>query len=38
MNSNQATIEKLERMGMWGMMRAFRQSMENSPAEDVTPD
>jgi len=38
MNSNQATIEKLERMGMWGMMRAFRQSMESSQTADFTPD
>lgn len=28
MNNNQATIDKLERMGMWGMMHAFRQSLD----------
>jgi DNA replication protein DnaC len=39
MNSNQATIQKLELMGFWGMMRAFRQSMESpSTAEDLTAD
>jgi DNA replication protein DnaC len=38
MNNNQATIEKLERMGMWGMMHAFRQSMDAPRAEEETPD
>ena len=38
MNNNQATIEKLERMGMWGMMRTFRQSMDSSRAAEETPD
>ena len=38
MNSNQATIQKLEKMGMWGMMRALRQSMEADTKADLTPD
>jgi DNA replication protein DnaC len=39
MNSNQATIQKLELMGFWGMMRAFRHSMESpSTAEELTAD
>ena len=38
MNSNQATIPKLEKMGMWGMMRALRQSMEAGTKADFTPD
>ena len=38
MNSNQATIQKLEKMGMWGMMRALRQSMEAGASADLTPD
>ena len=38
MNSNQATIQKLEKMGMWGMMRALRQSMEAVAKADFTPD
>ena len=38
MNSNQATIEKLEQMGMWGMMRALRQSMKAEVNADFTPD
>src|SRR5208337_2763552 len=38
MNSNQATIQKLEKMGMWGMMRALRQSMEAGAKADFTPD
>jgi len=38
MNSNQATIQKLEKMGMWGMMRALRQSMEAGTKADFTPD
>jgi DNA replication protein DnaC len=37
-NSSQATIQKLERMGMWGMMRALRQSMEAGTKADFTPD
>jgi DNA replication protein DnaC len=38
MNNNQATLEKLEKMGMWGMMRALRQSMEAGSKADFTPD
>jgi len=38
MNSNQATIQKLEKMGMWGMMRALRQTMEAGTKADFTPD
>jgi len=39
MNSNQATIQKLELMGFWGMMRAFRQSTDSpTTAEGPTPD
>lgn len=38
MNNNQATIQKLEMMGMWGMMRALRQSMEAGTKADFTPD
>jgi DNA replication protein DnaC len=38
MNSNQATMQKLEQMGLWGMMRAFRQSMESGRTSEETPD
>ena len=38
MNSNQATLQKLEMMGLWGMMRALRESMEGSSKADFTPD
>jgi len=38
MNNNQATLEKLEKMGMWGMMRALRLSMEAGSKADFTPD
>ena len=38
MNSNQATIQKLEQMGLWGMMRALRDSMEAGSGADFTPD
>lgn len=39
MNNNQATIQKLELMGFWGMMRAFRQSMDSPAAtEEFTAD
>jgi len=39
MNSNQATVQKLELMGFWGMMRAMRQSMETPAAtEGLTAD
>ena len=36
MNNNQATLEKLEKMGMWGMMRALRLSMEAGTKADFT--
>jgi len=38
MNSNQATIQKLEKMGLWGMMRALRESMEAGTKDDFTAD
>ncbi len=39
MNSNQATIQKMELMGFWGMMRCFRQTMDSpTTAEGFTPD
>jgi len=38
MNNNQATLEKLERMGLWGMQRAFRATMETGVNSDFTPD
>ena len=38
MNNNQATLQKMERMGMWGMMRSFRTSMEAGVKADFTPD
>ena len=38
MNNNQATLEKLEQMGMWGMMRAFRATLEAGAKADFTPD
>lgn len=38
MNNNQATLQKLETMGMWGMVRALRQSMEAGSKADFTPD
>jgi DNA replication protein DnaC len=38
MNSNQATIQKMETMGMWGMIRALRQSQEGGIQAEFTPD
>jgi DNA replication protein DnaC len=38
MNSNQATLQKLEMMGLWGMMRALRESMEAGSKADLTSD
>jgi len=38
MNSNQATIKKMEAMGLWGMIRAFRQSQEGGIQAEFTPD
>jgi DNA replication protein DnaC len=38
MNNNQATLDKMEKMGMWGMHRAFRSTMEAGAREQFTPD
>jgi DNA replication protein DnaC len=38
MNNNQATLDKMERMGMWGMQRAYRATMETAVSPDFTPD
>jgi DNA replication protein DnaC len=38
MNNNQGTLEKMERMGMWGMQRAFRTTMQAGIKIDFTPD
>jgi DNA replication protein DnaC len=38
MNNNQATLEKLERMGLWGMQRAFRATFEAGLKTEFTPD
>jgi DNA replication protein DnaC len=38
MNNNQATLEKMHKMGMWGMQRAFRSTMETGLKADFTPD
>ncbi|MBE3064259.1 MAG: hypothetical protein IMZ69_04500 [Spirochaetes bacterium] len=38
MNNNRATLENLEKMGMWGMMRALRLSMEAGSKADLNPD
>jgi DNA replication protein DnaC len=38
MNSNQATLEKLERMGLRGMARAMRTTLEASPAGRLEPE
>jgi DNA replication protein DnaC len=38
MNNNQGTLEKMERMGMWGMQRAFRTTMQTGIKIDFTPD
>jgi hypothetical protein len=38
MNNNQATLEKMERMGMWGMMQRFRACMDGGAKADLTPD
>ena len=29
MNNNQATLEKMERMGLWGMHRALRATLDS---------
>jgi DNA replication protein DnaC len=38
MNNNHATLEKLEKMGMWGMMKAFRLSLDSGTQAEFTPD
>jgi len=38
MNNNQATIQKLERMGLHGMVRAFKQTMETGIKHSFTAD
>ena len=38
MNSNQATLEKLDRMGLRGMARAMRTTLEASPAGRLEPE
>ena len=38
MNNNQATLEKLEKMGLQGMQRALRATMEARAKSDFSPD
>ena len=38
MNNNQATLQKMERMGMRGMMRSFRTCLEADAKAELTPD
>ena len=38
MNSNQATLRKLEHMRLHGMARAFRMTMETAVKASFTPD
>jgi DNA replication protein DnaC len=38
MNNNQATLQKMERMGMWGMMQRFRACMQEGAKNELTPD
>jgi len=38
MNNNQATLQKLESMRLWGMFRAFRSTMETGVKNQFTPD
>lgn len=38
MNNNQATIQKLEKMRLQGMARAFRSTMETGAKNQFTPD
>ena len=38
MNNNQATLQKLESMRLWGMLRAFRSTMETGVKNQFTPD
>ena len=38
MNNNQATLEKMERMGLWGMHRALRATLDSPIPRQFTPD
>jgi DNA replication protein DnaC len=38
MNSNQATLEKMSRLGLWGMVEAYRKSMEPTEQSDWSAD
>lgn len=38
MNNNQATLQKLEQMRLFGMHRAFRQTMDTGVKNQFTPD
>lgn len=38
MNNNQATLQKLEMMGLRGMLRAFRSTMETGVKNQFSPD
>ena len=38
MNNNQATLKKLEEMRLYGMVRAFRATMETGVQHSFTPD
>ena len=38
MNNNQATLNKLESMRLWGMARAFRATMETGVKHSFTSD
>lgn len=38
MNNNQATLQKLEMMRLWGMTRAFRNTMETGVKNQFTLD
>lgn len=38
MNNNQATVQKMERMGMRSMMQRFRACLDSGAKADVTPD
>lgn len=38
MNNNQATIQKLEQMKLYGLLRAFKSTMETGVKSQFTPD
>jgi DNA replication protein DnaC len=38
MNNNQATLEKLERMNLYGMARGLRTALEAGGAKDISPE